>query len=422
MGDFVPSVNFPSFRPSVFPSSRPPVSSIVLIAHLADVHLGFRQYHRQTAGGINQREADVAHAFRAAVDGVLEARPDAVILAGDLFNAVRPTNAAIVFAFQQLQRLRGGLPDAPIVLIAGNHDTPRSIETGSILRLYEELGVDVAAVEPRRLLYPALDLSVLAVPHAALIAPERIVLAPEGGERWQVLALHGEVEGLFPGDRSAAEYGGALIDPDVLRREAWSYVALGHYHVQHEVAPEIWYSGALEFVSSNPWGELAQQKQDGIGGKGWLLVDLESGAVTPHPVQAARMVYDAPRIDAADLSPAEVDRKIAARLQGVPGGLADAIVRIVVEKIPRHVVRELDHTAIRAAKAEALHLQLEFRRPEAARSVGVGAPGRRQPLPELLAEYLGRRPLPERVPRERFVGVGVELLNEVEEGAPGEGG
>src|SRR5206468_2366053 len=168
-----------------------------------------------------------------------------VILAGDLFHAVRPTNAAIVFAFRELQRLRAALPDAPIVLIAGNHDTPRSSETGSILRLYGELGVDVAAGEPRRLVYPGLDLSVLAVPH--------------------------------------------------------------------EVAPRIWYSGALAYVSSNPWGELADEARHGLLGKGWLLADLETGVVRRRPVPAARVVYDAPRIDAADLSAAAVDRLIAER-------------------------------------------------------------------------------------------------------------
>ena len=391
------------------------------IAHIADVHLGFRQYHRQTPAGINQREADVAQAFRAAVDGVIEARPDAVILAGDLFHAVRPSNAAIVFAFRELQRLRAALPDAPIVLIAGNHDTPRSSETGSILRLYGELGVDVAAGEPRRLVYAGLDLSVLAVPHAALLGPERLVLAPEGGERHQVLVLHGEVEGVFPVDRSAVEYGGALLDPDVLRREAWGYVALGHYHVQHEVAPRIWYSGALDYVSSNPWGELADEARHGLLGKGWLLADLETGVVRRRPVPAARVVHDAVRIDAADLPAAAVDRLIAERLEGVPRGLADAIVRLVVENIPRPVVRELDHAALRAFKAAALHLQLDFRRPELRRSIGVGAPGRRQTLPELLEEYLGRRPLPERVSRERFVGLGLELLSDPDEAPAGEG-
>jgi DNA repair exonuclease SbcCD nuclease subunit len=57
----------------------------VRIAHLADLHLGFRQYHRLTPGGINQREADVANAFRAAVDGLIAARPDVVLFAGDIF-------------------------------------------------------------------------------------------------------------------------------------------------------------------------------------------------------------------------------------------------------------------------------------------------------------------------------------------------
>mgnify|MGYP006358280763 FL=1 len=158
------------------------------IAHLADLHLGFRQYHRQTPAGINQREADTALAFRQAVDGVLAARPDVVVVAGDLFHSVRPTNAAIVFAFQQFQRIRAALPDAPIVLIAGNHDTPRSTETGSILRLFDELGVDVATHEARRFLYPRLELSVLAVPHEALVQAERPVLRPDGSARYEVLA------------------------------------------------------------------------------------------------------------------------------------------------------------------------------------------------------------------------------------------
>src|SRR6185312_330521 len=62
---------------------------------------------------------------------------------------------------------------APVILIAGNHDTPRSSETGSILRLFEELGIDVASDEARRFVYPALDLSVLAVPHQLLTGAAR---------------------------------------------------------------------------------------------------------------------------------------------------------------------------------------------------------------------------------------------------------
>jgi exonuclease SbcD len=383
----------------------------VRLAHLADLHLGFRQYYRQTPDGINQREADVAHAFRAAVDGVLAERPDAVVIAGDLFHAVRPTNRSIVWAYQELQRLRVGLPGAPIIAIAGNHDTPRSSDIGSILRLYEELGVHIATDEPKRFAFPELGLSVLAIPHAALQG-DKVEKHPEGPEPFQVIVMHGEVEGLLPGDRSFMEYGGLPIPIEELRREHWAYAALGHYHVQHEVFPRCWYSGALEYTSTNIWGELVEEALKGLPGKGWLLADLETGAVKSCPIHRARRIFDAPVLDADGLSPAEIDRAIGERVNQVPGGIRDAIVRLVIDNIPRAVMRELDHAAIRFARAEALHFHLDCRRPIVSRAVGIGAPGKRQTLPEMVAEFLSRRPLPERLSRERFVSLGQELMAE----------
>jgi DNA repair exonuclease SbcCD nuclease subunit len=381
----------------------------VKLAHLADLHLGFRQFYRQTAAGINQREADVANAFRAAVDGVLAAKPDAILIAGDLFHAVRPTNFSIVFAFRQLQRMREALPDAPIIAIAGNHDTPRSSETGSILRLYEELGIHLAAEEPRRLSFDKLGLSVLAVPFAASDSPEKLDLRPLGSERYQVLLMHAKVQGLLPPDHWSLEYGAPLLDPDVLKREKWTYVALGNYHTQHEVFPRIWYAGSLDYIGPDLWGELYDEQVRGVH-KGWLLADLDSGKVTPKPVPSARAVFDAKPIEADGKSAAEVDREIGERLAKVPGGYEDAIVRIRIRDIPRHISRELDHAALRQYKANALHLQIAFYPPETSRSIGVGAPGKRQTLPDMVAEFLKRRPLPERVDRERFVALGLELL------------
>lgn len=384
------------------------------LAHLADPHLGVRQYHRQTPSGINQREADVARAFRLAVDGVVAARPDAVVIAGDLFHSVRPTNAAIVFAFKQLQRLREALPGAPIVLVAGNHDTPRSTETGSILRLFEELGVDVAVEDARRLEYPALDLSVLAVPHQALVGSERPELRPETSARRQVMVLHGEIEGVLPTQRHTVEYGGALVGLRELAVEEWTYIALGHYHVQHEVAAHTWYSGSLEYVGTNIWGELADESEQGIRGKGWLLADLDAGTVTREPVPASRPIIDLEPVRGEGLGAEALDRLIEDRLSAVPGGVADRIMRLRVYDVPRHVARELDHTAVRARKAEALHFHLDIRRPEVQRTVGVGAPGRRQTLPDLVRDYLRGRPLPAELDREEFVRLGGELMDSVE--------
>jgi DNA repair exonuclease SbcCD nuclease subunit len=386
----------------------------VKVAHLADLHLGFRQYHRQTPGGLNQREADVANAFRSAVDGVIAERPDAVIVAGDIFHSVRPTNPAILFAFNQFARLREALPDAPVIAIAGNHDTPRSTETGSILGLFQSLGVDVAADDARRFVYPRLELSVLAVPHPALVSAERPTLRPEGRERYQVLVLHGEVEGVFPADRNSVEYGGALLRPDELTAGGWGYVALGHYHVQHEVAPKVWYSGSLDYVSSNPWGELADEAARGQRGKGWLIVDLAKGKVSRQPVSPARRILDLPAVDARDRSAAEVDTAIAERLDSVPGGIADQVLRLVVRNIPRHVGRELDHAAIRSRKAQALHFHLDLRRPESSREVGTGSPIRRQTLPQLVEGYLRQRLLPGDLDREAFVKLGTDLMDQVE--------
>jgi DNA repair exonuclease SbcCD nuclease subunit len=386
----------------------------VKLAHIADPHLGLRQYHRQTPSGINQREADVAQAFRGAVDGVIASQADAVVVAGDLFHSVRPTNAAIVFAFRQFQRLREALPDAPIVLIAGNHDTPRSAETGSILRLFEELGVDVATDEPRRLLYPALDLAVLAVPHQALVGAARPSLRPQGDARRQVLVLHGEIEGVYPFDRTGAEYGGAVLGLQELAPDEWSYVALGHYHVQHEVAPRVRYAGSLEYVSPNVWGELVDEARHGLRGKAWLLVDVDRGTAERRPVALAREILDLEPILADGLLADAVDALIAARVAAVAGGVADKIVRLRVQNIPRHVARELDHAAIRGLKAAALQFHLDLRRPDVHRAIGTGAPGRRQTLPELVRSYLERRPLPVELDRDTFVRLGEALVDGVE--------
>lgn len=385
------------------------------LAHLADPHLGFRQYHRLNQRGHNQREADVALALTRAVDGIIAAEPDAVIVAGDLFHAVRPTNSAILQAYRQFSRLRQALPRAPLVLIAGNHDTPRSSDTVSIFGLFHDLGVQVAHLEARRFEFAELDLSVLAVPHQALFTQPRPALEPAGAARHQVLVLHGETPGLFGPDRTAAEAGGALLTEADIAGGDWSYVALGHYHVQHRVRDGVWYAGALDYVSPNPWGELREERNEGVRGKGWLLVDLDDGSVHRQPIEPPRRVVDLPWLDADDLAAAELDRLLASAVAGVPGGIDAAVIRQVVRNVPRAVARELDHATIREWKARALHFQLDLRRPDAAmRRVGIGAPGARRTLAEELQDFLADRKLPAGMDRERFVAEGVALLAEVE--------
>ena len=387
------------------------------LAHLADLHLGFRQYDRQTPRGGNQREADVAEAFRRAVDDLLVQRPDLIAFAGDVFHSVRPTNSAILFLFQQLHRLRTGLPDCPIVMIGGNHDTPRSTETGTILRLYEALGVHVVIDETRYLTFSKLDCSVLAVPHQALAQSERPALRPQRGTTLNVLLLHGQLPGVGE-QRGTMEYGGAPVHLEELAPAQWDYVGLGHYHVARQVEANAWYAGSIEYVAPNPWGQMDDEKDQGLEGKGYLLVHLPRARVEFRRVGLERGHVELPLIEGKGLTPKELDERIAAAVARAKPAIDDQIVRQLVFDVSRATARDLDHAAIRAYKARAFHFQLDLRRPEVHRVEAAGAPGRRQTLPETVQEFLEHRPLDADLDHAEFVRLGVEYVAHV--GADGE--
>jgi DNA repair protein SbcD/Mre11 len=392
----------------------------VRLVHLSDLHLGFRRYTRLTAGGLNQREADVAQAFKRAIDQVIALAPDVVLFAGDIFHVVRPSNPAIIHAFVQLTRLKQALPNAIVVMVAGNHDTPRAAETGCILRLFSQLGVYVADRVAERFVFPEQDLAILAVPDTG----DRPALTPEPGVRHNVLLLHGEVEGVVPVHAAAGDRATALWTLDELAAAPWQYIALGHYHVCRQVAPNAWYSGSLEYASANPWGELREERAAGLAGKGFVERNLLTGEHRVHHVPAPRTLLDLPAVDARGRSAAELDAAIAEAVARCPGGIADKIVRLVVRDVPRHILRELDHKALRTWKAEALHFQLDARRPEPLRSsVGEAAPGgrRRRALSDIVADGLQGRALETGLDRDRLVQLALGFLAAADdaEGDPG---
>ena len=382
------------------------------LAHLADLHLGFRQFDRQTPRGGNQREADVAEAFRRAVDDLLEQRPDLIVVAGDVFHSVRPTNPAILFLFQQLQRIRTGLPDTPVVVIAGNHDTPRSAETGTILRLYQALGIEIVVDQARRIAFPKLDASVLAVPHQALVQPERPALRPERGATVNVLVTHGAWPGLGE-ERGTMEYGGAPLGREDLAPAQWDYVALGHYHVARAVEPNVWYAGSLDYVPPNPWGQMDDEADGKHRGKGYLSVSLPAARVEFRPIRAPRRFLELGPIEGAGRTAKEIDGLIAACVGAAKPAIDEQVVRLVVYNVSRATAHDLDHAAIRGYKARALNFHLDVRKPAEHRAVGMGAPGRRQTLPDLVREFLGHRPLDADLDREAFVRLGVEYVEQV---------
>jgi DNA repair exonuclease SbcCD nuclease subunit len=395
----------------------------VRLVHLADLHLGYRQYHRLTPGGLNQREADVAGTLERALDQVIARSPDVVVIAGDVFHTVRPMNPAIVNAFVQFRRLRKALPGAELVMIAGNHDVPRSSETGCILELFSAAGFDVVHDGPRALRYPDRDLTIFAVPDTGASLPR--LVPPEGSGR-RVLLLHGEVEGMLPVQAAGSERAAVTIPRAALHLDLWDYAALGHYHVHREVAHNACYSGSLDYTSTNIWGELDHEQSLGLSGKGFVEVDLDSGTRRFHHVPSSRRLMDLPPVRAAGLSVAEVNAAIRGAVESVEGGIDDCLVRLIVTDAPRHLIRDLDHRQIREFKRRALYFHFDARAPERkrARSSIGGAPGKRPTLPERVRSYLAARPLDRSIDRESLTELGLHYLAEAdaaEERAPVQG-
>ena len=311
-------------------------------------------------------------------------------------------------------RLRQALPETEIIMVAGNHDTPRSAESGSILSLFSGLGLHVVDAEARGLEFPKLDLFVLAVPMNQHARP---LLRPVGSWRHNVLLLHGITEGEF-GDVGGLPH---LVADEIAEEELhvsdWNYVALGHYHVHKSPRrkPNVYYSGATDYTSSNVWGEKAEERETGVRGKGIVEHDLETGTHVFHPLPSSREFIDLPALSAKGMTTEELNEAIIDLVDGARGGIDDKVVRLVIYDVPRHVARQLDHKQLREYRKRALHFQLETRRPETIRSSGRGAPGRRASLEEVVRDKLRERMLAVDVDRETLVDLGLKYLKDAED-------
>ena len=100
-------------------------------AHIADVHLGYEQYHQ------SWRAEDFARAFKEAAIKAIKNKVDFVIISGDLFHRSVPNPKTIRDAIDILLLFKRN--NIPVFAIEGNHD--KSIRDFSIYHLLESLGL-----------------------------------------------------------------------------------------------------------------------------------------------------------------------------------------------------------------------------------------------------------------------------------------
>src|SRR4029079_17878032 len=138
----------------------------------------------------------------------------------------------------QFGRLVQSLPGTAVVMVAGNHDTPRSTETGGILQLFSQLGIYVVDREATPITIPELDLYILGVPDVPGTRPR---LEPTHRAKYSVLVLHGDIPGTLAPHLAAADPSAVQVSREELNLPRWTYVALGHHHVHSEIAPHACY-------------------------------------------------------------------------------------------------------------------------------------------------------------------------------------
>jgi DNA repair protein SbcD/Mre11 len=268
--------------------------SFVRFIHTADWHLGriFHSIH------LTQDQAYVLERF---VEMVKELKPDAVIISGDIYDRSVPPPEAVELLDKVFSRLLIE-EKIPVLVIAGNHDSPERLGFGE--QLFARQHLHVRSVMHKRLepviledsdgpvyfcpipyLEPVVVKEKLALQEisshdqamGALV--EHILLkVPEGARR--VAVAHTFVIG---GEGSESERPlsvGGLSTVSAAHFSRFNYAALGHLHASQQVSLDtIRYAGSILKYS---FAEAAHAKSavmveiDGRGRTSWQLLPLEA--------------------------------------------------------------------------------------------------------------------------------------------------
>ena len=328
----------------------------MIVAHLSDLHLGYQAYESSQGGG-NLRERDVARAFQRAVGEIVKIEPDAIVVAGDVFDRPEPSAGALVTLARGLENLRSALPGTPVLMVAGARDSPRSWgDPGALAALDTFSNVEAATGTPRSVRIMGGRTHVYLLPHRSVLRHPFPEVRPDPRARWNILVGYGAVEseGVLRAAASEGEISPLRIDPS-----QWDYVAMGHEHDFRRVGAGVVYSGSLERVGPEPWTEAHRTK-------GFVVADLEAGDVDFREVAGRPVVALAPiRWDPE--RPGRMNERIREVRAEIPGGMEGKIVRLRLEGMGPDELRQLDGELLSSLRREAMHLAVEV--------VGSGAEG-----------------------------------------------
>ncbi len=253
------------------------------IVHFSDTHLGFSDLDIVNDKGINQREADFYKAFCDIVDNILKIKPDFIIHTGDLFHRSSPSNRAINVALSEFKRIERA--NIPLIIIAGNHSTPKTSTSSPILKIFENLDNFYPIYSQKYEKVEFKEIVFHALPHINdenLIDDQlKKIEKSIDKSRKNILLMHCSVGAYY----LMHEFGEWVYPKDKeYLFEKFDYVALGHWHGFGRVGKfkNVYYSGSSERTSSS-------DKRDD---KGYVLVDIKDKLKVEHKIIPLRKSFE----------------------------------------------------------------------------------------------------------------------------------
>ena len=250
--------------------------------HMADCHLGYRQYNRR------ERQNDFTRAYLDIIETAIERKVDFVLLAGDLFEKRAISPITLDHAITGLERLsKAGIP---CLAVEGNHELAYYRDSIGWVRFLAERElltllspqldgeqITLAPYEKCRGAYvePVPGLRVYGMryfgsstAHVVRRVARAMASVDKQGIEYTIFMAHAGVEGAL------GHHGGTLSHRELgpLRHQV-DYLALGHIHKPYEYDSWIYNPGSSE---TNSVTEATWPK------RGYYVVEVDTEAVPKH--------------------------------------------------------------------------------------------------------------------------------------------
>ena len=344
------------------------------LLHMADVHLGasYSGFGPLSAA----RAQEVLEAFRSIPERAAEARVDAVLLAGDLFDGPQPDRAVVAVARETLRRLVDLC--IPVFIVPGTHDsiTLKLNPYGELARgsrvvlqngdraggerrwpiqdaagreLGEKHSVYILArpsfTEPVTVQTNHGPLHVYGFAYDAAECRDPLTTFSRSSDPGvHVALLHAAVDGDGGGGEARGEHG-LVVTPDRLAELDVDYIALGHDH-RPGSAP------TPDGLPVGSPGSFAATDLAEPGPRGFLIVELEPGE--PPRVELQSSGVRPVAVSELDVGGFDSDDEVAAAAADLTGGETVPVIRLVGEPdfpldadaVAAELARRFGHAAV----------------------------------------------------------------------------